>query len=887
VLPERGLPIVNRSDVVSGQTPGGGARDQVGARGRPLATYFALLVAVFVAAAGAAVAYVEVQTRRDARSAARDDTRAAVEAASRELERGVAVLRATVDNLAASPSTASALDRPAGCTLTISFGDLGGGHLDIVSRKGKVVCTSLPAPDGGRRPDYAGADWLARALAGRRLDAPVLDTATGERVALVSAPLAGRRGVVAGFVELAPLARSLARLQGGGSSLAFLVASADGKTVLARSVEPDRSIGAALAGTGFARSRPSGEWRDLDGTKRIYSSAAIPSTGWRLYVGEESGAALAAAVRLERRELGIIAAGLAAFLLATWVIYRRTARPIKELAAGVRSASSEAGSESAPVRGHGPAEVRALAEDVNGLLATVRSELAERRRVEEDLRVSEESYRLLFEKHPAPMWLFDPETLRFLAVNDAAVAAYGYSKEEFLALTLDDIRPEQDRGVLRREPPDLGRRDEGSLWRHRKKDGTVIEVMVVADTVEFEGRPVRVVLAQDVTEQRRLEEQLRQSQKMEAIGSLAGGIAHDFNNLLTVIRGYSSVLRRQVQGDDLRAELEQIDDAAGRAGELTRQLLAFSRQQVLRPDRIQVNDVVEETLKLLNRVIGENIEIECELAPDLVPVFIDRGQLGQVILNLAVNARDAMPDGGKLWIRTSNVEIDPRYAAEHVDVEPGPHVLLQVTDSGVGMDEATRERVFDPYFTTKPHGTGFGLSTVYGIVRQSGGHIWLYTEPGTGTTFKLYFPQATEAAAPVAAPPPPAAVASLQGSETVLLVEDDDAVRALAVDVLRSLGYRVLEARTPAEAIVAAESPERVDVMLTDVVLPEMNGAELAERVLERRPGLRLLFTSGYPGGTLVRGQVAGARVAFIEKPYLPAELARALREVLDGGDGR
>src|SRR5581483_775854 len=196
---------------------------------------------------------------------------------------------------------ASALDRPAGCTLTISFGDLGGGHLDIVSRKGKVVCTSLPAPDGGRRPDYAGADWLARALAGRRLDAPVLDTATGERVA--------------GFVELAPLARSLARLQGGGSSLAFLVASADGKTVLARSVEPDRSIGAALAGTGFARSRPSGEWRDLDGTKRIYSSAAIPSTGWRLYVGEESGAALAAAVRLERRELGIIAAGLAAFLL--------------------------------------------------------------------------------------------------------------------------------------------------------------------------------------------------------------------------------------------------------------------------------------------------------------------------------------------------------------------------------------------------------------------------------------------------------------------------------------------------------------------------------------------------------------------------------------------
>src|SRR5581483_11785481 len=404
---------------------------------------------------------------------------------------------------------ASALDRPAGCTLTISFGDLGGGHLDIVSRKGKVVCTSLPAPDGGRRPDYAGADWLARALAGRRLDAPVLDTATGERVALVSAPLAGRRGVVAGFVELAPLARSLARLQGGGSSLAFLVASADGKTVLARSVEPDRSIGAALAGTGFARSRPSGEWRDLDGTKRIYSSAAIPSTGWRLYVGEESGAALAAAVRLERRELGIIAAGLAAFLLATWVIYRRTARPIKELAAGVRSASSEAGSESAPVRGHGPAEVRALAEDVNGLLATVRSELAERRRVEEDLRVSEESYRLLFEKHPAPMWLFDPETLRFLAINDAAVAAYGYSKEEFLALTLDDIRPEQDRGVLRREPPDLGRRDEGSLWRHRKKDGTVIEVMVVADTVEFEGRPVRVVLAQDVTEQRRLGEQLR------------------------------------------------------------------------------------------------------------------------------------------------------------------------------------------------------------------------------------------------------------------------------------------------------------------------------------------------------------------------------------------
>ena len=345
------------------------------------------------------------------------------------------------------------------------------------------------------------------------------------------------------------------------------------------------------------------------------------------------------------------------------------------------------------------------------------------------LHRAEEEYRHLFERHPSPMWIFDVSTLRFLVVNEAAVAAYGWSREEFLGMTIADIRPEDDKEALRR---DVGREGElrtTGVWRHLHSDGSVHEVAVSASPVAFEGRSARVVLAQDVTVQRRLEQQLAQSEKLEAVGALAAGVAHDFNNVLMVIRACSALLLKQLADEEQRRDAAQIDEAAQRGAELTRQLLAFSKQQVLRPELTDVNIVVHQTLELLERVIGENVEIALGLAAELPPIVVDRGQLGQVIVNLAVNARDAMPEGGTLSLSTGRVELDEGYAFAHAGVVPGAYVCLQVTDSGIGMSDDTREHVFDPFFTTKETGTGLGLSSVHGIVEQSGGHIWLYSEP--------------------------------------------------------------------------------------------------------------------------------------------------------------
>jgi PAS domain S-box-containing protein len=512
--------------------------------------------------------------------------------------------------------------------------------------------------------------------------------------------------------------------------------------------------------------------------------------------------------------------------------------------------------------------------------STISHDIAVRKRLEQELRVSEESYRHLFERHPAPMWLYDPESLAFLAVNEAAVAAYGYDRDEFLAMTIDEIRAVEDRPALREAIADPDRtRVEAEAWRHRKKDGTFIDVIVASNATMFEGRPVRLVLAQDVTEQRQLEAQLRQAQKMEAIGNLAGGIAHDFNNILMVIRMTSALMLRRIEDDATRTDILHIDNAAIRASELTHQLLAFSRQQVLQPEMLDLNAAVDEALGLLHRLLGEHIEIVTKPAPGSHVVAVDRSQLGQVILNLAVNARDAMEPGGTLTIRTDSVTLDEIYAADHVDVKPGKYELLQITDSGPGMDEETQGRVFDPFFTTKANGTGLGLATVYGIVAQSGGHIWLYSEVGLGTTFKIYFP----AAGPHSPTVKPLPIAeSGPGDETILFVEDDAVLRPLVAAALQSFGYTVLEAASGGDALALSQRNGRIDLLLTDVVMPDTNGRELAERLVADNPHLKVLFTSGYPADTVVRDDIAQMRAAFIEKPYLPEELARKIREVLD-----
>ena len=386
----------------------------------------------------------------------------------------------------------------------------------------------------------------------------------------------------------------------------------------------------------------------------------------------------------------------------------------------------------------------------------------------------------------------------------------------------------------------------------------------------------------DITERRQLEDELRQAQKMEAVGRLAGGIAHDFNNLLTVIGGRARfALERLTSGTPPRRDLETIIGATARAEALTRQLLAFGRKQMLKVQVLDLEQVLENLRLLLERTIREDVLISTIVAPGLAAVRADRTQIEQVIMNLVVNARDAMPQGGRLTIELSNAEIDAAYARTRPEVSPGSYVLLTVTDSGVGMDRATQARIFEPFFTTKPPGagTGLGLATVYGIVKQSNGHIAVYSEPGVGTTFKVYLPRADGSPPPAAAEPKKGPA---PGAGTILIVEDEDDVRGLASEILESEGFTVLVARDPDEALRAAgQYPTRIDLVLTDVVMPAMNGPELIERLTASRPDVRVVYMSGYTAGALAHSGSLAADQPFLQKPFTRQALARKVREML------
>lgn len=525
-------------------------------------------------------------------------------------------------------------------------------------------------------------------------------------------------------------------------------------------------------------------------------------------------------------------------------------------------------------------------EDISHI-GTQLARVAERERAAEALRATGEHYRLLFESNPQCMWVFDRETLAFLAVNSAACRHYGYPADEFLRMTIKDIRPPEEipallEGVARAET----NVHQAGTWKHRTKDGSVIDVEIRSSDLPLGGRSARLVLANDVTERKKLEQQLRQSQKMEAVGRLAGGVAHDFNNVLTAILGYSDLaLARLDPQSPIRRTVGEIRKAAQRAASLTRQLLAFSRQQILQPRVVDLNTVVTDMESMLRRLIGEDICFMTHLEPRLAKVKADPGQLEQVIMNLGVNARDAMPGGGVLTIETANVEVDDAYARQHVSFQPGSYVLLAITDNGCGMDEKTRARIFEPFFTTKElgQGTGLGLSTVYGIVKQTGGYIWVYSEVGRGTTFKIYLPLAGEAASVSEQAETPAC--SLDGSETILLVEDDEVVRDIARTILRMRGYTVLVASSGVEALrIAFEREEPIDLVLSDVVMPGMNGREVVLRLSQMRPVIKSLFTSGYTQYGAVEPAGFDAECSFLQKPYTAQTLARKVREVLDAG---
>ena len=618
-------------------------------------------------------------------------------------------------------------------------------------------------------------------------------------------------------------------------------------------------------------------------------------------------------------------------------------------------------------------------------------------------------YRLLFDKNPLPMCVFDMETLVFLAVNDAAVSHYGYSREEFLGMTVMDIRPPDDvpalLAYLSSTPSGLV---EAGEWRHRKKDGTIIDVKITASRLHLDGRRVTVASMQDITERKRaeeamrfstqqfasafeyaaigmalvsptgrwlkvnhslceitgysaeeltqktfqdithpedldrdlayvrqmlageirsyqmekryfhkkghsvwillsvslvrdaqgqpvhfisqiqditgrkhLEDQLRQSQKMEAVGQLAGGIAHDFNNLLTGILGYSNMLLDRIGANDpMRADAEEIKKAGERAASLTRQLLAFGRRQFLQPKVMDLNLVVADLEGLLRRLIGEHIELITRPAPALGRVRADPGQVQQVIMNLVLNARDAMSRGGRLTIETANLRADQIGPSRQGTVQPGPYAMLAVTDTGCGMDADILGRVFEPFFTTKEQGkgTGLGLSTVYGIVIQSGGCLEVRSEPQRGTTFMVYLP-CIEAEADEVRSGRTSTVAVSEG--TVLLVEDEEIVRRLAASVLETNGYRVLAAGLGSDALRLAEQYDGViHLLVTDIVMPHMSGPEVARRLSPLRPDMKVLFMSGYAGEDVLTHGLSLRGTVFLQKPFTPLELLSKVREL-------
>jgi PAS domain S-box-containing protein len=478
-------------------------------------------------------------------------------------------------------------------------------------------------------------------------------------------------------------------------------------------------------------------------------------------------------------------------------------------------------------------------------------------------------------------------------VNPAFERITGYSKEEVLGQNPRILKSARtDPAVYRDLWQSITR---GDVWVgqlvNKKKDGSLFNERATISAVRDHSGKIAhyIAVKQDTTRQILLEEQLRQSQKMEAIGQLAGGVAHDFNNLLTAINGYSSLaLQRVEEHNSIRPFLEEVKKAGERAANLTRQLLAFGRKQILQPVSLNLNDVVTDLNKMLRRLIGEDIEFISKLDPKLEKIKADPGQIEQVLMNLVVNARDAMPQGGTLTIETSCVELDERYAARRIGARPGRYIMLAVSDTGIGMDEQTKARIFDPFFTTKEKGkgTGLGLSTVYGIVKQSGGNIWVYSELNRGTTFKVYLPQ-IETTAPEASRAE-MEIAIPSGSETILLVEDEDVVRGLATQILEQAGYKVIAAARGDEAVrICRDSDEQIDLLLTDVVMPQTSGKEVADQLSQLMPGLKVLFMSGYTDEAIVHHGVLDSNIEFIQKPFTPAALATKIREVLDtSGNG-
>jgi PAS domain S-box-containing protein len=860
-------------------------------RGWPLQADFAVIAILVLLVGVAAGAFVHLRSEADAKKAAVLDAGYAAERAAKQIKFGFDTYESVTAPLAKATAWAQVFADPTLCSISYApIASFDTGHVDVIRMDGRVVCSSLGK---GSKTTYAGQAWLEATKP--TFAAPLVDAATGNQVAVYAYPIPGL-GFIVWFVDLKPLGPKLAYEYGSGThQLEFLVVgpTGEGSFIVARSENSAKWTGAKLAGTPFSRASDPVDRNDVDGKPRWYAVANVEGAGWQVYVGADQAAALAAAAGLQNEQFAVLGAGLIAVLIAVLIVYRRIAKPIQQLSESVRS--SRTLDTPILVPEGGPAQVADLAQDFNRLITSVQREWTERASAERD-------FLRLFESSPLPIMFIEPTTGKFLRANDSAASAFGYSKEEFVGLSaLDVLAPKDEAELAQMEAARqaaLGK----SLVRYgpltvRKKDGTLMRILSTSYEVSYEGRSARAAMVEDVTTNERIERQLNQAQRLESLGQLAGGVAHDFNNLLGVILNFALFAKEKVlakekllasEGGAPSSELQQaakdmdrVVRAAESAARLTHQLLAFARREVTRPESLDVNSVVAELEPLVSRAIGEHIEFVTSPGKDLWPALMDPAQLEQVLTNLVVNARDAMPKGGKLVIDCENVYVDEAYATGRPGLKPGRYVRIRVTDTGTGMDGATLRRVFEPFFTTKPkgQGTGLGLATVHGIVNQAGGDISIYSELGSGTRVHVLLPAADEA-------PKPLEVGGLkprlEATATILVVEDADDLRDITERILTKAGYRVITAANGAAALeVVKGHAGTIDLLLTDVVMPQMHGPDLAKHIRAAHPEIRVLFMSGYAQPMLENGGALEDGVLLIEKPFTAPVLLDGVEHAL------